>query len=86
MNGIDLKSGELIFDEFNIDFSKSLSKQLDCLSEDLIQIKYSGGYLIDVGWYPEYQEKGNFIRIKPCVILHFLTKSENLTKGSDQFK
>ena len=38
-----------------------LSEQLESLTEDLIQIEYDNGYLIDIGWYPEYDAEGNFI-------------------------
>lgn len=61
MKNFDFISGEIVYDEFNIDFSKPLEEQLDCLSEDLIQVKYEKGYLLDLGWYPEYETKGNFI-------------------------
>lgn len=60
MKNIDFKSGEIVYDEFNIDFSKPLEEQLDCLLEDLIQVKYEKGYLLDLGWYPEYETKGEF--------------------------
>lgn len=61
MRNIDLKSGNVIYNEFNISFNMPLSEQLESLTEDLIQIEYDNGYLIDIGWYPEYDEEGNFI-------------------------
>ena len=46
--------------DFPIDINVKLSKQLDLLKEDLIQIKYTNGYILDVGYYPEFNEKGLF--------------------------
>lgn len=61
MEGIDFKSGEIIYDEFHVDFSKTLLKQLDSLTEDLLQVKYADNYLLDLGWYPEYEANGKFV-------------------------
>ena len=58
---IDFKSGRIIYDEFQIDFSLPFSEQEDCLTEDLLQVEYENGYLIVLGWYPEYDENGKFI-------------------------
>jgi hypothetical protein len=30
------------------------------LKEDLFQVEYSEGHIIDVGWYPFFEEDGNF--------------------------
>lgn len=61
MKKIDLQSGKITFNEFNIDFGVPYSKQVESLLEDLIQIEYENGYLIDLGWYPEYNPQGKFI-------------------------
>ncbi|MDE6088086.1 MAG: hypothetical protein K2G25_06840, partial [Oscillospiraceae bacterium] len=37
-----------------------LAFQLDELKEDLLQIEYESGYILDVGWYPEFKLKGCF--------------------------
>ena len=37
-----------------VDENTPIGKLADCLKEDLIQIKYKDEYLIDVGWYPEF--------------------------------
>ena len=60
MKKIDFKLGKIIYDEFHIDFSKPFSEQLDSLTEDLLQVEYENGYLIDLGWYPEFDDKGKF--------------------------
>ncbi len=50
--------------EMHIDFDLSeeiaLDKQIDELKEDLIQIIYKNGYILDVGWYPEFDINGSF--------------------------
>lgn len=61
MNDIDFKSGIVTYNEFNLNFEKSLSEQLECLNEDLLQVEYLKDYLLDLGWYPEYDVEGNFI-------------------------
>lgn len=61
MEKIDFKSGEIIYDEFHINFSKTFSEQLDSLTEDLLQVKYDDDYLLDLGWYPEYEANGKFV-------------------------
>ena len=45
----------------SIDFCKPFSEQLDCLTEDLLQVKYPSNFLLDLGWYPEYKPKGSFV-------------------------
>jgi len=34
---------------------------LDNLTEDLLQVEYPGDFLLDIGWYPEYEPEGQFI-------------------------
>lgn len=58
MNKKDFGSGKIVYNEFYIDFDMPFSEQLDALTEDLLQVKYEGGYLLDLGWYPEYEETG----------------------------
>lgn len=61
MTTIDFKSGKIIYNEFHINFSLPFSEQEDCLTEDLLQVVYANGYMIDLGWYPENDESGKFI-------------------------
>lgn len=61
MENIDLQSGKITYNQFNINFDVPYSRQVEELLEDLIQIEYENGYLIDLGWYPEYNPNGKFI-------------------------
>ena len=58
---IDFKSGKITYNEFNIDFNKPLKMQSELLKEDLLQVEYDTGYIIDLGWYPEFDENGCFV-------------------------
>ena len=59
---LNLKGGKIDYEEFNINLDLPLEKQVDLLNEDLLQISYlNDKYVIDVGWYPEFDLKGNFI-------------------------
>lgn len=53
------------YNDFCINPDIPLFMQLDKLKEDLIQIEYESGHILDVGWYPEFKLKGCF---KICVI------------------
>lgn len=46
--------------DFAINKDITLEEQIDLLKEDMLQVSYDNGYLIDVGWYPEFDEEGNF--------------------------
>jgi hypothetical protein len=57
---IEFGSGRVVLDDCEISIDKPLKEQLDFLKEDLFQIEYSEGYIIDVGWYPSFEAEGNF--------------------------
>ena len=61
MKTIDFKSGEITYNELHIDFSLPFSEQEKSLTEDLLLVEYENGYMIDLGWYPEFDEKGKFV-------------------------
>ncbi|AUT27272.1 hypothetical protein C1192_09170 [Escherichia marmotae] len=37
-----------------------LNEQRDELKEDMLQVEYPGGYLLDVGWRPSFDINGKF--------------------------
>lgn len=46
--------------DFDVNNNIPLGEQIDLLKEDLIQIIYYNDYLIDLGWYPEFDKDGFF--------------------------
>ena len=53
--------GKIGYNNFNIDFNRNLETQIDELNEDLVQVIYPQGYLLDIGWYPELDINGKII-------------------------
>lgn len=60
IEGVDFRPGHVIYDELRLDQSRPLSQQRENLKEDLLQVEFPGGYLVDVGWYPEFSHEGAF--------------------------
>ncbi len=57
----DWKSGKVIhWDLEEIDAERPLDVQCDHLKEDLAQISYRGGIVLDIGWSPSFDPKGRF--------------------------
>ncbi|EFE08239.1 hypothetical protein [Citrobacter youngae] len=51
-----------IYDELStIDFTKTASEEALRLDEDLFQLTQNNGVIIDIGWYPSLDEKGEFL-------------------------
>lgn len=53
--------GKVIYNSFRISFIKPFDQQTEALTEDLIQVEYDHGFIIDIGWYPELDPKGNIV-------------------------
>lgn len=53
--------GKVTYNSFDISFDKPFEQQTFSLNEDLVQVEYENGYLIDIGWYPECDPKGELI-------------------------
>ena len=53
-------SGKVIYNNFHIISDKSIEDQCEYLLEDLIQVEYDDSLLLDIGWYPECDPKGDF--------------------------
>ncbi|WP_240907365.1 hypothetical protein [Paludisphaera rhizosphaerae] len=57
----DWKSGRIVFwDLDGINEVAPLSEQVDDLKEDLAQIAFPGGTILDLGWYPSFDPQGEF--------------------------
>ena len=61
MNIFDVSQGNVKYDNFNIDFTEPFEEQEENLLEDLFQIEFPNNYLIDLGWYPEYEINGKIV-------------------------
>ncbi|PIT14849.1 hypothetical protein [Snodgrassella alvi] len=59
---IDLSNpkGKIVFNEFSLNKNIPLSMQLDALKEDMLQIEYPNGYILDIGWRPSFNINGCF--------------------------
>lgn len=65
---VNFEPGRVVYNDFNLNPNASLESQINSLKEDLFQINYYDEYIIDVGWYPEFDEEGSF---RICVIKDF---------------
>lgn len=55
-------NGKVVFwDLDSISVGIPIKEQLDELKEDLAQIHFPSGVIIDVGWYPEFSMAGSFV-------------------------
>ncbi|CDG22859.1 conserved protein of unknown function [Xenorhabdus poinarii G6] len=54
------KSGVIIFNDFSISDDIPLKNQLDELKEDMLQVEFPNGYLLDIGWKPSFEIDGKF--------------------------
>jgi hypothetical protein len=57
---INFSQGKIEFNDLDLNVSEPLINQLDNLKEDLLQVSYANGLLLDVGWYPSFDENGEF--------------------------
>lgn len=55
-----IKKGEIVFNELSLEKDISLDKQQDSLKEDMLQVEFPGGYILDVGWRPSFDINGRF--------------------------
>jgi hypothetical protein len=57
---MNFEPGLITYNDFNINKDMPLVNQIGSLKEDLFQVEYGEDYLIDVGWYPSFNKKGDF--------------------------
>lgn len=55
-----VKKGEIVFNEFSVKKDILLSEQLDELREDMLQVEFPNGYILDIGWKPSFDINGKF--------------------------
>ena len=59
---VKVKNSVSIYNQIaSLNLNQSLSAVIDRLDEDLLQIEFSNGNIVDVGWYPSFDEQGEFI-------------------------
>lgn len=57
-----LENVDSFYDEISsIDFNKTITEQVNRLDEDLFQLTFTDGTIIDIGWLPSFEEDGQFI-------------------------
>lgn len=54
------RNGKITFNDFCFDERQSLDLCLDDLKEDMLQIKFPGDLILDVGWRPSFDIRGGF--------------------------
>ena len=57
---LSLLTGKITFNDLSRLTDQPLPSQIDSLKEDLLQVEYGEHLLLDVGWYPEFDEEGAF--------------------------
>lgn len=59
---LDIGQGVVVYDEIShLPDAFDAALHIDCLREDMLQIEFSDNLLLDVGWYPSFDEKGRFL-------------------------
>jgi hypothetical protein len=54
------KKGNVVFNDFPLKEDIPIIDQLDDLKEDMIQVEFPGGYILDIGWKPSFNINGKF--------------------------
>lgn len=51
LSRIDFTPGKITHDDFDLDSDSTLDEENDSLKEDMFQVLYPSGYVLDIGWY-----------------------------------
>lgn len=61
MNNINFGKGKVVLNDLDLKEDILLNEQVWSLKEDILQVEYGEDYILDVGFYPEFDiEKGEF--------------------------
>ncbi|WP_141064934.1 hypothetical protein [Pseudomonas lactucae] len=52
--------GTITYDELSLLENSAIEDQVHNLKEDMLQVEYPDGFLLDVGWFPSFDAKGHF--------------------------
>ena len=58
-----IKGGNVTFDDFPIKDGEPLRVYIDDLKEDMLQVEFPKGYILDVGWRPSFEINGEFYAV-----------------------
>jgi hypothetical protein len=58
---IDWKGGEILWLEEELDVNNSIDSQIAILREDLIAVRFGNSVFLDLGWFPEFDLRGQFL-------------------------
>ncbi len=61
INVVYILDGIVTYNDFDIDENISFKDQEFSYKEDMLQISFGTQYVLDVGWYPEFQPTGSFL-------------------------
>ena len=61
LESLKIFDGMVTYYDFDIDESISFEEQKYSYKEDILQIKFGDRFILDVGWYPEFESQGNFL-------------------------
>lgn len=57
---LNFTDGTITHDDLSRLRHVAMAKQTDLLKEDMLQVEFAGGFLLDVGWYPAFDAAGDF--------------------------
>ncbi|ANY70795.1 hypothetical protein BBD42_17320 [Paenibacillus sp. BIHB 4019] len=58
---MDFKSGDVILNDFDFNEGVALDQQIWSFKEDILQVRYDNKFVLDLGWYPEFNlDDGSF--------------------------
>lgn len=60
IQNLNIIDGVITYNDFDIDENTPFQDQKYSFKEDILQIKFGKHFLLDVGWYPEFNPKGYF--------------------------
>lgn len=64
MQNINFGQGKVVLNDLDLKENKSFEEQVWSLKEDILQVEYGQDYVLDLGFYPEFDiEKGIFILV-----------------------
>jgi hypothetical protein len=55
------KGKVVLWDIDDLDLNKSIAAQIELLKEDLAQVEFENGVVLDLGWHPEFNPDGQFV-------------------------